>query len=1111
MTGEGMKMDKDYLLNQQRLTELAAAFGERCARAQEAARQAHGENEQTYQRANGDLYAVPRSQVETDLHAMEEMVAEIQRIQKKFPADGPLLSEVIAETKPLPLRGKKCLDAFSMHAKAFLSAAKSLCVQPAAQDEAVCERLAASYCNARALYQELDALLDRDYPTRAIRAQLRRDREDRGEQIDSTCRAQCDVTRWQAYGECRALCEGLNRQAAQVRSDLLSCDRLGAEEAPKQILLGRAAFTLSPETEGFWQENFHPDPEAFCSNPFYVELNPNFSSIVVNATGAQIESREFESLLVNWFLQFLVSFPVKALHVCGMQGDLSGVVCSLVSELTNGVGEAVTFDGPKATEDAIAAGVDRISSLMEERIRFYGRKYANIYDYNAHCPDTPQPFVLVVIHNYPYAFEERSVRKKVENLLESGGRCGILTLLVNHTDARLTRFGEPVPPLDADRYGSLVVTYTGEGCFTAGGRAYRADIAQPAFSEGALWQLLADSTRYVSRPIQLDSLLHEAYDRTPYYDELKIPVGRSGNQVQYFRLDVESTGKSAALIAGGTGSGKTTFLHTLILSGAMAYSPEELEYYLIDFKDGVEFSNYLKRPGEVSAYIPHVSFLSLKNRVEDAYDVLHKISALKEQRNRLFNRAGATDFKTYHMSKKVQSGELPRLKRTIVIIDEYQNMLEATGNGSAALAAKCAARLLALLKEIRNAGISIILSSQAICVGREAKDQIFNRIVFSGSENTINSAFETSRSGEMMNDLQQERGLAYQSEDGGVHATLFKAAWAGKTNGAEHQRIAKEICDKWANIPVPPMIISGNEAPLLVGEGNSDLCRCVLPEPGDAGYQLVLGQSFLSDEPVGLELSSGTFSGYVMLGELSRLRALEASAALSFLQQLRAEGCPLADAVTYCDLNYTSQGRKYRSPLEDMAPMLSGSVAYIKNEGDAAGQITRLHDLYHARLDGLKAGAEIDLSPRLLIVSSARNILDFAPEQTAPREELSAFDRLLMDTDGGAAPGARELSQQLELLYTRGYEQHIFVILTEKEPQRLRELIPRGIRYQRAVFCSREALAAADWSNGGEYVSVDTLAANCCVVLPNVSKVRPYQYENWKGWFDRYRAALLDG
>lgn len=350
-------MDKDYLLNQQRLTELAAAFGERCARAQEAARQAHGENEQTYQRANGDLYAVPRSQVETDLHAMEEMVAEIQRIQKKFPADGPLLSEVIAETKPLPLRGKKCLDAFSMHAKAFLSAAKSLCVQPAAQDEAVCERLAVSYCNARALYQELDALLDRDYPTRAIRAQLRRDREDRGEQIDSTCREQCDVTRWQAYGECRALCEGLNRQAVQVRSDLLSCDRLGAEEAPRQILLGRAAFALSPETERFWQENFHPDPEAFCSNPFYVELNPNFSSIVVNATGAQIESREFESLLVNWFLQFLVSFPVKALHVCGMQGDLSGVVCSLVSELTNGVGEAVTLTAPRPRRMPLPQGL----------------------------------------------------------------------------------------------------------------------------------------------------------------------------------------------------------------------------------------------------------------------------------------------------------------------------------------------------------------------------------------------------------------------------------------------------------------------------------------------------------------------------------------------------------------------------------------------------------------------------------------------------------------------------------------------------------------------------------------------------------------------------------
>lgn len=1103
-------MDKDYRKNQQRLTELAAAFADRCARAEQTAGKAHAANREAYKQRSQALYENPRHQLETDLRAMEAIIGEIDRIQKKYPADGPMLSDVIAATKPLPRKGDKCLDAFSMHAKAFQSAAKSLCVQPAAQDQAVFERLAASYCNAKALFDQLDQLLDRDYPTGEIKGELRREFEETGQRIDQALATSCDVSRWEEFDACTGLCQGLNRQAEQVRQELLSCDRLGADSQPERLLLGRAAFALSPETEEFWRSRFHPDPEAFSANPFYLELSPAFSSLIVNATGAQIESRDFESMLVSWFLQFLVSFPVKTLHVCGMQGDLSGIVCSLVSELTNAVGESVTFDGPKATEDAISAGVDRISSLMEERIRFYGRKYADIYDYNAHCPDTPQPFVLVLIHNYPYAFEERAVRKKVENLLESGGRCGILTVLVNRTDAQLTRFGEPVPPLDAERFGSVVVTYEGEGSFSAEGRAFKTDISAPGFSEGAFWQQLADSTRYVSRPIQLDSLLHESYDRTAYYDELKIPVGRSGNQVQYFRLDVESTGKSAALIAGGTGSGKTTFLHTLILSGAMAYSPEELEYYLIDFKDGVEFSNYLKREGEASAYIPHVSFISLKNRVEDAYDVLHKISTLKEQRNRLFNQAGATDFKTYHMSRKVQSGELPRLKRTIVIIDEYQNMLEATGNGSAALAAKCAARLLALLKEIRNAGISIILSSQAICVGREAKDQIFNRIVFCGSENTINSAFETSRSGEMMNDLQQERGLAYQSEDGGVHASLFKAAWAGKTNGPEHQRIAREICNKWAAVSVPPMIISGNEKPLPVGEGNSELSRCSMPEQQElAVYRTDIGQSFLSDEPVGLELTSSAFSGYVMLGELPKLRELEASAALSFLQQIRTDGCALEGSVIYCDLNYTSEGRKYRSPLEGMAPKLHGSVSCLKNEGDAAREITRLHELYHARRDALKAGEDIDLSPRLLIVSSARNILDFAPEQAAPQEGLSAFDRLLMDTDGGAAPRARELTEQLELLYTRGYEQHIFVILSEKEPQRLQELIPRGIRYERAVFCSREALAAADWSSSGEYVSVDTLAANCCVVLPNVSKVRPYQYGDCAQWFDRYCAALF--
>ena len=46
------------------------------------------------------------------------------------------------------------------------------------------------------------------------------------------------------------------------------------------------------------------------------------------------------------------------------------------------------------------------------------------------------------------------------------------------------------------------------------------------------------------------------------------------------------------LIAGKTGSGKSTMMHALITNLALNYSPNEIQFYLIDFKKGVEFKLY---------------------------------------------------------------------------------------------------------------------------------------------------------------------------------------------------------------------------------------------------------------------------------------------------------------------------------------------------------------------------------------------------------------------------------------------------------------------------------------------------------------------------------------
>ena len=54
-----------------------------------------------------------------------------------------------------------------------------------------------------------------------------------------------------------------------------------------------------------------------------------------------------------------------------------------------------------------------------------------------------------------------------------------------------------------------------------------------------------------------------------------------------------------ALIGGPSGSGKTNFLYAMLGGLAARYSPDELELYLLDFKEGVSFAQFA--PGRGTA------------------------------------------------------------------------------------------------------------------------------------------------------------------------------------------------------------------------------------------------------------------------------------------------------------------------------------------------------------------------------------------------------------------------------------------------------------------------------------------------------------------------------
>ena len=85
---------------------------------------------------------------------------------------------------------------------------------------------------------------------------------------------------------------------------------------------------------------------------------------------------------------------------------------------------------------------------------------------------------------------------------------------------------------------------------------------------------------------------------------LRVPIGRSGaTKLQY--LEIGTGTRQHALIAGKTGSGKSTLFHVIITNLALRCSPEQVEFYLMDFKKGVEFKCYGSRKSAARARRRH--------------------------------------------------------------------------------------------------------------------------------------------------------------------------------------------------------------------------------------------------------------------------------------------------------------------------------------------------------------------------------------------------------------------------------------------------------------------------------------------------------------------------
>lgn len=148
------------------------------------------------------------------------------------------------------------------------------------------------------------------------------------------------------------------------------------------------------------------------------------------------------------------------------------------------------------------------------------------------------------------------------------------------------------------------------------------------------------------------------------------------------------------LLAGTTGSGKSVYLHTILLSLIMRNTPDEMKLLIIDPKR-VEFTKYRD--------IPHL-LCPIICEPNDAYSAFLKLADEMQRRYRLFEETETSSIKEYNKDY-APDHHLPKLPYIVVLVDEYSALVESNkGIGNA---------VLSIGQLARACGIHMIIATQA--------------------------------------------------------------------------------------------------------------------------------------------------------------------------------------------------------------------------------------------------------------------------------------------------------------------------------------------------------------------------------------------------------------
>ena len=680
----------------------------------------------------------------------------------------------------------------------------------------------------------------------------------------------------------RAIALYANEPSLDISTEPLKTDN---EVPPQSIVVGRYANGIKANK---LQQNIgRKNAYTYIDNDL-----KNQGNIIVSTDVESISDEKIDSFIASYILKMMNEFPLGSINIHIFDRNIS----YLFKRLSNSFSGANTSDAAKRIV-RVYSDTSYLKTLNDVVCDDILRKTSvEIPDlYSIYESDDSDPFNLIIIRNCLLdnngyvSLETLETLSALTKINDIGHRCGIRFLIVEDSASFTKNMNKSVSMLfDALKKNSGIRIDYKNGEFTLEGKRVELLLIggnEDSFIQSRSKEFAEVITKKERNIITVESI---ASNTSVVGSILYIPIGKAGNTVVNLPLSCKDDngtveGQCIGFMAiGQSGSGKSSFFHSVVHNGCLKYSPRDLQFWLLDFKYGGASSKYR------DSGLPHIRIVAEDNKIDDALCLFQMIFEEMERRYLAFNKQHVNDILDYNKIA-TNNSELEYFPRIIIAIDEVQEIFrEDNASVLQKLISSIAVRM-------RAAGMHFIMVAQNLCDGKAymLKDaflmHVTGRICFRvAADVPRESGFDDDYIQRKQEISELKTGEAYMSFGKG---TIKKVKVAYVSPQEMTTKYFPAVCERYSEYSNMKPLVIGSKQRLKINsalQGKQGTYQKVLQSMNNANgsFSAIVGEDAYRMSPLNLCFSQYENSSVLLLGNDKQIASsLCASIALSLIRQ----------------------------------------------------------------------------------------------------------------------------------------------------------------------------------------------------------------------------------